>query len=159
MTLIISDLLEFGLLKTGMYTTGYDYNNAVTECGPEKFYVADVETSKIRDNNLKQLNPELNIGFVRSAIRKIYLEELLQCPLGTEGSLHYDQSCEWAGVVYFDGVSIKGGTSLYFHNEQFEPDIMYAAKPNRAVIYKANTLHCANYDKAYKERIIQTIFF
>ena len=30
---------------------------------------------------------ELNIGFVRSAIRKIYLEELLECPLGLEGSL------------------------------------------------------------------------
>lgn len=101
---------------------------------------------------------DLNIGFVRSAIRKIYLDELLQSPLGTEGSLHYDHACQFAGVVYFDGLSIKGGTSLYFHNEQFEPDVMYAARPNRAVIYKADTLHCANYDKAYKQRIIQTIF-
>ncbi len=101
---------------------------------------------------------ELDIGFVRSAVRKIYLDELLQSPLGTEGSLHCDHGCKYAGVVYFDGLSIKGGTSLYFHNEQFEPDIMYAARPNRAVIYSANTLHCANYDKVYKERIIQTIF-
>ena len=101
---------------------------------------------------------DINIGFVKSAIRKIYLDELLQSPQGTEGALHYDHACKFAGVVYFDGLSIKGGTSLYFHNEQFEPDVMYAARPNRAVIYSANTLHCANYDKVYKQRIIQTIF-
>ena len=60
---------EFGLLKTGVYPTGYDYKNVVTECGPEKFYIADVETSKIRDNNLKELNPELNIGFIEFEIK------------------------------------------------------------------------------------------
>ena len=91
--------------------------------------------------------------------RKILAKELLQSPVGIEGSLHCDPNCEWAGVVYFDGVSIKGGTSLYFHHEQFEPDVIYAARPNRAILYKANTLHCANYDIAYKQRIIQTIFF
>ena len=102
---------------------------------------------------------DLSISFVRSAIRKILAKELLQSPVGIEGSLHCDPNCEWAGVVYFDGVSIKGGTSLYFHHEQFEPDVIYAARPNRAILYKANTLHCANYDIAYKQRIIQTIFF
>ena len=60
---------EFGSIKTGVYPTGYDYYNVVTECGPEKFYVNEVETSKIRDNNLKQLNPELNIGFIEFEIR------------------------------------------------------------------------------------------
>ena len=47
-------IAEFGSIKTGLYSTGYDYKDTLVECGPEKFYIADVETSKIRDNNLKE---------------------------------------------------------------------------------------------------------
>ena len=62
-------IAEFGSIKTGLYSTGYDYKDTVAECGPEKFYIANVETSKIRDNNLKELNPELNIGFIEFDIK------------------------------------------------------------------------------------------
>lgn len=62
-------IAEFGSIKTGLYSTGYDYKDTLVECGAEKFYIADVETSKIRDNNLKQLNPELNIGFIEFEIK------------------------------------------------------------------------------------------
>jgi hypothetical protein len=62
-------IAEFGSIKTGVYPTGYDYKNVVEECGPEKFYINSVETSKIRDNNLKELNPDLNIGFIEFEVR------------------------------------------------------------------------------------------
>lgn len=55
---------EFNELKTGVYTTGYDYNNLSNAYNSQKMFISHVETSKIRDSVLKELNPILHIGFL-----------------------------------------------------------------------------------------------
>jgi hypothetical protein len=102
------------------------------------------------------------IKHIKTAFRKIYTEELKKSPLkNVQSPIHRDFHCDIAGVVYFDGLTIQGGTSLFFNedfNTQFEPDVIYAARPNRAILYNAETLHCANHDSNYDFRTIQTIF-
>lgn len=60
---------EFGAVKSGVYPTGYDYKVVNSANSAQKFYIDDVETSKIRDNDLKQLNPDMNIGFIDFEIK------------------------------------------------------------------------------------------
>ena len=55
---------EFNELKTGVYPTGYDYNNLSNTYNSQKMFISHVETSKIRDSVLKELNPILHIGFL-----------------------------------------------------------------------------------------------
>lgn len=55
---------EFNEMKTGVYPTGYDYNNLSNAYNSQKMFISHVETSKIRDNVLKELNPILHIGFL-----------------------------------------------------------------------------------------------
>jgi len=55
---------EFSEIKTGLYPTGYDYNNASSAYSSQKMFISHVETSKIRDSVLKELNPILHIGFL-----------------------------------------------------------------------------------------------
>ena len=55
---------EFNELKTGVYPTGYDYNNLSNAYNSQKMFISHVETSKIRDSVLKELNPILHIGFL-----------------------------------------------------------------------------------------------
>ena len=37
---------------------------------------------------------------------------------------------------------------------QYEPDVIYAARPNRAILYDSQIFHCANHDNAYDVRTI-----
>lgn len=63
---------EFNKLKTGIYPTGYNYKNAITSptsMGP--CYIYNVDTSKIRDSVLRELNPTLHIGFIDFEIGNI----------------------------------------------------------------------------------------
>ena len=55
---------EFNEIKTGVYPTGYDYNNLSKSYNSQKMFISHVETSKIRDSVLKELNPILHIGFL-----------------------------------------------------------------------------------------------
>lgn len=110
-----------------------------------------------------QRNTMYNIKNIDTSFRKIYTKELEKSPANNHPSIHKDtDSRKMAGVIYFDGLTIKGGTSLYFNTSmstQFEPDVIYAARPNRAILYDSQIFHCANHDNAYDVRTIQTIFF
>ena len=55
---------EFNELKTGVYPTGYDYNNLSNAYNSQELFISHVETSKIRDSVIKELNPILHIGFL-----------------------------------------------------------------------------------------------
>lgn len=55
---------EFSEIKTGLYPTGYDYNNVSSAYSSQKMFISHVETSKIRDSVIKELNPILHIGFL-----------------------------------------------------------------------------------------------
>jgi hypothetical protein len=55
---------EFGAIKTGLYPTGYNYTNLNSAYNSDILFVSDVETSKIKDSVLKELNPILHIGFI-----------------------------------------------------------------------------------------------
>lgn len=57
-------LAEFSNLKTGLYPSGYNYPNLAKNYTNDKCYIYHVNTSKIRDNVLKELNPILHIGFI-----------------------------------------------------------------------------------------------
>ena len=110
-----------------------------------------------------QRNTMYNIKNINTYFRKIYTKELEKSPANNHSSIHKDADThKMAGVIYFDGLTIKGGTSLYFNTSmstQFEPDVIYAARPNRAILYDSQIFHCANHDNAYDVRTIQTIFF
>lgn len=60
---------EFGALKTGLYPTGYDYNDVKKSYDSNNLFISHVETSKIRDSVLKELNPTLHIGFLDFEIK------------------------------------------------------------------------------------------
>jgi len=55
---------EFGEIKTGLYPTGYNYYNVSQQYSDRTLFIYHVETSKIRDSVLKELNPTLHIGFL-----------------------------------------------------------------------------------------------
>ena len=60
---------EFNEIKTGLYPTGYDYNSVKKAYSSETLFISHVETSKIRDSVLKELNPILHIGFLDFEIK------------------------------------------------------------------------------------------
>ena len=60
---------EFNEIKTGAYPTGYDYNNLSNSYGSQTLFISHVETSKIRDSVIKELNPILHIGFLDFEIK------------------------------------------------------------------------------------------
>jgi hypothetical protein len=55
---------EFRSVKTGLYPTGYSYNELSNSYSNNKVYITEVDTSKMRDNDSKELNPSVYIGFV-----------------------------------------------------------------------------------------------
>ena len=60
----VHPLGEFGAIKTGLYPTGYNYNTVNTAYNSDTLFISDVETSKIKDSVLKELNPTLHVGFI-----------------------------------------------------------------------------------------------
>ena len=60
---------EFNEMKTGAYPTGYDYKNLNNAYNSQTLFISHVETSKIRDSVIKELNPILHIGFLDFEIK------------------------------------------------------------------------------------------
>ena len=60
---------EFNELKTGVYPTGYNYKNLSNVYNSQTLFISHVETSKIRDSVIKELNPILHIGFLDFEIK------------------------------------------------------------------------------------------
>ena len=70
--MIAHPLGEFSQLKTGLYPTGFDYANAITNEGfSNPCFIYNVDISKIRDSVLKELNPTLHIGFMEFSIGNV----------------------------------------------------------------------------------------
>lgn len=55
---------EFNEIKTGLYPSGYNYNDLSATYNSQTLFISHVETSKIRDSVIKELNPILHIGFL-----------------------------------------------------------------------------------------------
>lgn len=62
--MIAHPLGEFNFLKTGLYPSGYNYDTVSSSYSSDTLFVSHVETSKIKDSVLKELNPTLHIGFI-----------------------------------------------------------------------------------------------
>jgi len=60
---------EFNEMKTGAYPTGYNYKNLSKSYNSQTLFISHVETSKIRDSVIKELNPILHIGFLDFEIK------------------------------------------------------------------------------------------
>jgi len=60
---------EFNEMKTGAYPTGYDYKNLSNAYNSQTLFISSVESSKIRDSVIKELNPILHIGFLDFEIK------------------------------------------------------------------------------------------
>ena len=60
---------EFNEIKTGAYPTGYDYKNLSNAYNSQTLFISHVESSKIRDSVIKELNPILHIGFLDFEIK------------------------------------------------------------------------------------------
>ena len=60
---------EFNEIKTGAYPTGYDYKNLSNAYNSQTLFISSVESSKIRDSVIKELNPILHIGFLDFEIK------------------------------------------------------------------------------------------
>lgn len=94
-------------------------------------------------------------------LRKIYTDELLKSPYkGRQyGMIHKDNNdIAMAGVIYLNGESINGGTYLFSHELQVEPEIIVGSKINRCVIYDSNILHSAGIEWEDKVRNIIAFF-
>jgi hypothetical protein len=55
---------EFYKLKTGAYPTGYNYTNVKNIYNNDVYFITDVTISKVRDDAVKEMNPDLNIGII-----------------------------------------------------------------------------------------------
>jgi len=65
-----SPLGEYGDIKDSAYPTGYDYNNSAATSDSEKYYINNVNVSKISDSADKTLPIDLFVGFVDFEIYK-----------------------------------------------------------------------------------------
>jgi hypothetical protein len=55
---------EFGNIKSGVFPTGYSYNNLAANANSTKFFISDVTTSKLEAKAKKELSPALHVGFI-----------------------------------------------------------------------------------------------
>lgn len=60
---------EFSEIKTGLYPTGFDYSATNRAYNSDILFISHVETSKIKDSVLKEINPTLHIGFIDFEIK------------------------------------------------------------------------------------------
>lgn len=60
----VHPLGEFHKLKTGLYPTGFNYNDVKSTYSNDQFFITDITVSKVRDDSVKELNPDLNIGII-----------------------------------------------------------------------------------------------
>lgn len=60
---------EFNEIKTSVFPTGYNYQALSSAYNSQTLFISHVETSKIRDSVLKELNPILHIGFLDFEIK------------------------------------------------------------------------------------------
>lgn len=60
---------EFGGVKTGLYPTGYNYLDLKNQYKDTTLFISDVQTSKMRDDVVRELNPNLYIGFLDFEIK------------------------------------------------------------------------------------------
>ncbi len=65
-----SPLDEYGDVKSSAYPTGYDYNNVAAANDSEKYYINNVNVSKISDSADKRIPVDLFVGFIDFEIHK-----------------------------------------------------------------------------------------
>lgn len=60
---------EYGSIKTGLYPTGFYYDQVNLANSATTFFISDVNVSKVRDDIMKELNPIMHIGFIDFEIK------------------------------------------------------------------------------------------
>jgi hypothetical protein len=128
------------------------------------------ETKKFDDKTLvyhtliKKLNPlfDNKIKTLTTFFRKTLRSEILEnkSQFKSDAPLrHQDLDADFAGLIYITNLSIMDGTKLFTVNkDQWEPDIVIGAKPNRMIVYNSNIWHEPNFDKNIESRFIQPFF-
>jgi hypothetical protein len=122
------------------------------------------EQTYIYTTLFNKLNPMFNnkIKTFKTCFRKILKSEVLdnRSQFKSDAPLrHHDSNEDFAGVIYLTNFSIMDGTKLFtLDKNQYEPDIVIGAKPNRMILYNAKTWHEPSFDKNNDVRFIQTFF-
>lgn len=99
------------------------------------------------------------ILYLNSFFRKTKLQELKQSPIFKKERPHKDPFYfDYAGLIYFNSNSLKDGTSIYDHEDHFEPSAIIGSKLNRCVYYNSNQPHSAPTDQSVEERWVQPFF-
>jgi len=139
----------------------YQNNYEAYPCHQTKEFI---EGSWLHSILLKKLNPifDNKIKKLKTFFRKTIGSEIFsnRSQFKSDAPLrHQDLSHDFAGLIYITNFGIMDGTKLFTKDKnQFEPDIVIGSKPNRMILYTANTWHEPNFDKNNEIRFIQPFF-
>ena len=128
----------------------------------------ETEPMQIEDNLLspytlfkKTFEEKTNIKILKlhTFFRKTKLSELKESPSWNQHKPHKDSEYyDIAGLIYFNGSSLKDGTNFYLNKEHYEPTAVIAAKYNRCVFYGTQLPHCPSMVQQVEERWTQPFF-
>lgn len=91
--------------------------------------------------------------------RKSKKHELKDSPSWNEHKPHVDNPIyDIAGLIYFNGASLKDGTNFYSSFDHYEPTAIVSAKVNRCVFYNSQLPHCPSMVQHVEERWVQPFF-
>ena len=123
---------------------------------------------KYQDNNLNPYNifkktfenkSNLKILELITFFRKTKLSELKESPSWNQHKPHKDSNLyDIAGVIYFNGSSLKDGTNFYLDKNHYEPTAIVGPRFNRCVFYDPQLPHCPSMCQQVEERWTQPFF-
>jgi len=162
-------------MELGLVCLEAHLNNFNTSYQPGEAFVQNrlnaypcYETKLLNEESsiYKILHSKLNllldnkIERLHTRFRKIYKNELENKSIFKNMSLkHQDEKQDIAIVIYLNNFNIMDGTKLYTMGQnQFDPDIVIGAKPNRLIMYKSETWHEPCIDLNTELRVIQVAF-
>ena len=168
------DLNNLGLVMVNFMNLHFDktYQSQDTYYGAERMNAYPCyQTVKCKPNEQNNLNPHsiLKNTFERRTNQKIFvletffrktkLDELKNSASWNQHKPHTDDVLfDVAGLIYFNGSSLKDGTNFYLDANHYEPTAVVGAKYNRCVFYGTQLPHCPSMIQEVEERWTQPFF-
>jgi hypothetical protein len=122
----------------------------------ETFHLKDNDYGQLIFKEQFKLKTNINILHMQTFLRKTKLKELQKSPSWGQYKPHVDGDIwDYAGVVYFNGASLKDGTRMYSYEHDYEPTLMVAAKLNRCIFYNSLDWHSQSMEQTVEERWVQ----
>jgi hypothetical protein len=165
---------DLGLVILNFMNLHFDktYQSQETYYGSERmnaYPCYQTVTTKPDEENIFNPHTILKNTFERKTNKKIYvlktffrktkLKELQESPSWNQHKPHTDgDDFDIAGIIYFNGSSLKDGTNFYLNKDHYEPTAVIAAQYNRCVFYGTQLPHCPSMVQQVEERWTQPFF-